>query len=81
MEIKGGLIHSSTEHVPSVNTALDPGNRAVHDVSVYVLGGGAALLCIHCSSSDKQMRTLPVASPNSVCSARLSSLSLMFFLD
>lgn len=41
MEIKGGLIHSSTEHVPSVNTALDPGNRAVHDVSVYVLGGGS----------------------------------------
>lgn len=60
MEIKAGLIHSFTEHVPSVNTALDPGNGAVHN-GVRVSGGGGGVLSCwlsHLSSPEKHMRAL-----------------------
>lgn len=69
MEIKAGLIHSFTEHVPSVNTALDPGNRAVHN-GVGAVGGDALLV-------QPQMGALWIASPNSARTALL----LMFFLN
>lgn len=56
MEIRSGLIHSSTEHVPSVNTALDPGNRAVRDG-----GGVGAALLVHPLQFSRQANEFPLS--------------------